>query len=112
MFDISILKTAASSFLNINEEFSFNEADLKDTEIVRLENIKATGKIERIEESTYKLDLNIKGNMVLLCARSLEEVDYPLNILKKAGVDMTTSTPIEKALDMFDKKLQELKQLI
>ena len=38
--------------------------------------------------------------------------DYPLNILKKAGVDMTTSTPIEKALDMFDKKLQELKQLI
>lgn len=38
--------------------------------------------------------------------------DYPLNILKKAGVDMTTSTPIEKALDMFDKKLQELRQLI
>ena len=38
--------------------------------------------------------------------------DYPLNILKKSGVDMTTSKPIEKALDMFDKKLQELKKLI
>ncbi len=38
--------------------------------------------------------------------------DYPLNILKNAGVDMTTSTPIQKALDMFEKKLQELNQLI
>lgn len=37
---------------------------------------------------------------------------YPLDILKKAGVDMTTSEPIEKALDMFDKKLQILKKVI
>ena len=38
--------------------------------------------------------------------------DYPLNILKKVGVDMTKETPIEKALDMFDEKLQDLKKLI
>lgn len=37
---------------------------------------------------------------------------YPLDILKKAGVDMTTSEPIEKALAMFDEKLQLLKELI
>ena len=37
---------------------------------------------------------------------------YPLDILKKTGVDMTTSEPIEKALAMFNEKLQSLKELI
>lgn len=38
--------------------------------------------------------------------------DYPLNILKKAGVDMTTPEPISKAISMFEEKLKELKELI
>lgn len=37
--------------------------------------------------------------------------DYPLNTLRKAGVDMTTKEPIEKALNVFEQKLQELKAL-
>ena len=37
--------------------------------------------------------------------------NYPLNILKKVGVDMTTPKPIEEALDMFKEKLEELKQI-
>lgn len=38
--------------------------------------------------------------------------DYPLNILKKVGVDMETSKPIEEALEMFKEKIEELKKLI
>lgn len=38
--------------------------------------------------------------------------DYPLNILKKAGVDMTSSLPLEKAFKMFDEKLEELIKII
>ena len=38
--------------------------------------------------------------------------DYPLNILKKVGVDMETPTPIEEALSLFEEKLNELKELI
>lgn len=38
--------------------------------------------------------------------------DYPLNILKTVGVDMTTSKPIEEAMSMFKEKLEELKELI
>ena len=38
--------------------------------------------------------------------------DYPLNILKKTGVDMTTSEPIIKSINMFREKLEELKKLI
>ena len=37
--------------------------------------------------------------------------NYPLEILKKVDVDMTTSTPIEEALSMFSEKLNELKEL-
>ncbi len=38
--------------------------------------------------------------------------DYPLNILKKVGVDMTSSEPIEKAIEMFNEKLRELENLL
>lgn len=38
--------------------------------------------------------------------------DYPLNILKSVGVDMTTKEPIEKALKVFKNKLEELKELV
>ena len=38
--------------------------------------------------------------------------DYPLNILKRVGVDMATPKPIEEALNMFKEKLEELKELI
>ena len=37
--------------------------------------------------------------------------DYPLEILKRAGVDMTTKEPIQKALAIFKQKLEELKSL-
>lgn len=38
--------------------------------------------------------------------------DYPLEILKKAGVDITTEEPIKKAFKMFNDKLNELKLII
>ena len=38
--------------------------------------------------------------------------NYPLEILKKVDVDMTTSKPVEEALSMFEDKLKELKELI
>lgn len=38
--------------------------------------------------------------------------NYPLEILKKVGVDMTTPKPILDALSMFKDKLEELKSLI
>lgn len=38
--------------------------------------------------------------------------DYPIEILKKAGIDMTSGEAVDKALDMFGKKLEELKSFI
>lgn len=38
--------------------------------------------------------------------------DYPINVLKKAGVDMTTSKPIDKALKLFGELVDEMDKLI
>ena len=38
--------------------------------------------------------------------------DYPLNILKKVDIDMTSREPICDAIEMFKEKLNELKELM
>lgn len=38
--------------------------------------------------------------------------DYPINLLKKAGVDMTTTNPINQALKTFSGMVDELEKLI
>ncbi|WP_338472176.1 oligoendopeptidase F [Niallia sp. XMNu-256] len=38
--------------------------------------------------------------------------DYPIEVLKKAGVDMTSPKPVEDACKVFEEKLTELEQLL
>lgn len=38
--------------------------------------------------------------------------DYPIEVLKKAGVDMTSKEPIEKACRVFEERLNELEVLL
>jgi oligoendopeptidase F len=38
--------------------------------------------------------------------------DYPIEVLKKAGVDMTTPEPIESALKVFESILDEMEELL
>src|SRR5690625_252398 len=38
--------------------------------------------------------------------------DYPIEVLKTAGVDMTSKQPIQEALDVFEEKLTEMEKLL
>ena len=38
--------------------------------------------------------------------------DYPVEVMKKAGVDMTQAAYIEDAMSMFEQRLNELEELI
>ncbi|RKL67729.1 oligoendopeptidase F [Salipaludibacillus neizhouensis] len=38
--------------------------------------------------------------------------DYPIEVLKEAGVDMTSAEPIQQALNVFEKTLDELESLL
>lgn len=106
MFDISKLKNNTETTLEINETIEFDKKTLENTEIQRLENIKVTGTISRIESDVYHITINITGNMVLLCARSLEEVDYPLNIFVDKNIeedenDEENPLILQNSLDIF-----------
>ena len=37
---------------------------------------------------------------------------FPLEALKAAGVDMTTPAPIESTLKLFERRLEELEELL
>lgn len=38
--------------------------------------------------------------------------DYPINLLKKAGVDMTTPEPFEKTMDRMNKTMDEIEKIL
>ena len=38
--------------------------------------------------------------------------DYPINVLKNAGVDMTIEEPVNNAMKLFGKLVEEFEQLI
>ena len=38
--------------------------------------------------------------------------DYPIELLKKAGIDMTTTAPIEATIATFDDLVDELEQAL
>lgn len=52
---------------------------LEGTEIRKISPVKVSGYLSNNEEE-YELDINITGTMVLPCARTLKDVDYPFNI--------------------------------
>lgn len=106
MLDITELKNDTINILKIDEKLEFSDEILQNTEIKKLENIKAVGELTRIENSTYHLTLNITGNMILLCARSLEEVTYPINIFIDKNIteevqDEENQVIFQNSLDIF-----------
>jgi oligoendopeptidase F len=38
--------------------------------------------------------------------------DYPIELLKKAGVDMTTSEPLEKTVQSMNKVMDEIEKIL
>lgn len=106
MLDISKLKNGTLEKIDFDEIVNFTDDDIKDTSIKRLSNVRTKGSIERINDDIYHLTLNITGDMVLLCARSLEEVVYPIDIFIDKNVSETTNEDekpiiLQNSLDIF-----------
>lgn len=106
MFDISELKNNTKEFLDIDMDISFSLEDLKDTPIKNTKNIKAKGKITKLSNILYHLELNITGIMVLTCARSLTDVDYPLDIFIDKNIEDSEKVDekqlfFQNSLDIF-----------
>ncbi len=107
MFDISSLKNGTESVLKIDEKYEFSPEKLKGTDIKRLEDVHVVGEVSRLNDSVYHLSLKITGNMVLLCARSLEEVNYPIDIAIDKTLDEEAKVDeiqvfFQNSLDIFE----------
>ena len=52
---------------------------LNSTDIRRITPVKVSGYVFNNDDE-YELDINVKGTMILPCARTLKDVNYPFNI--------------------------------
>ena len=106
MFDISELNNDTKEKVDIDLKIDFPIDKLKGTEIQSLDNIRVVGNITRIDNSVYHLIIHITGNMGLICARSLEKVNYPLDIFVDKNIgelenDEEIQVIYQNSLDIF-----------
>ena len=90
--------------ININESYSFNEEQLQNTEIKKLDGVSIIGYIEKDSLGDYNIFLTIKGIMVLPCSLTLKPVPYPFTIEIKGS--------LSEILAEIDKKIKKVENTI
>ena len=105
--DLTRLKSGVDEFIDFDFNYSFTEEQLKDTEILKLQNINISGQLTKNTLNDYYLDLDVKGVMILPCAVSLKPVNHEFNIkisdnLSEILEEIDKNTKkIENSLDIF-----------
>lgn len=66
--------------IEIDEQIEIPEEYYKDTDIRKLSKIDVKGSIDDLGDNIFNLKIQISGMMVLPCALSLEDVEYPFEI--------------------------------
>ena len=78
--DITRLKNSIENIIEIDEEITFDDLDIKNADMLDLKPVLIKGNLTKTSLDDYKLTLNIKGKMILPCAITLKPVDYPFNV--------------------------------
>ena len=87
----------------IDDVVNIPEIYLKNTDIRKISDVRINGYIYEVNDK-YNLNLNIKGKMVLPCARTLKDVLYPFNITIDEEIDENNNEYykiIKNTLDIF-----------
>lgn len=80
LLDLGKLQNRKADKLEYNDTITLDESLYENTDIRRLSPLDVNIKIRRVTDSSYSMDLNIKGTMVLPCSITLKDVDYPFDI--------------------------------
>ncbi len=80
IIDLLPLINNQKSSIEINDYIEIPEEYYKNTDIRKLDKVLVNGFINEIGDDVFNLSINIKGKMILPCALSLEDVDYPFEI--------------------------------
>lgn len=87
----------------IDKEIIVPDYMLISTDIRRITPIKVKGFISKVLEE-YELDVKITGTMILSCARTLKDVEYPFDIDINEIIDENRESSVEiiqNRLDIF-----------
>lgn len=78
--DLTRLMNNFTDKIEISEIISFDSTYIKNTDIRKLDDVKIIGAITKSESDIYYLNLSVKGTMILPCAITLDDVEYPFSI--------------------------------
>jgi len=80
LLDLTSLQNRRINELKYNDTIILDESIYKDSDIRRLSSLDVKIEIHRATDSSYNMDLEIIGTMVLPCSVTLKDVDYPFDI--------------------------------
>lgn len=75
--------------LVLNEKINFEKSLYQNTDIRELKDLNLTGEITKNMDQEISLHVNLKGIMVLPDARTLEDIELPINIKIDEKIDET-----------------------
>ena len=78
--DITRLQNRSTNEFLYKNTIVLDEALYKNTDIRKLSPVEASADIKRITDTSYKMSLEIKGEMTLPCSITLNDVIYPFDI--------------------------------
>lgn len=78
--DITRLRSNFDKSVNIDESVSNITDGLDGTDIKEIKNLNITGYIDRDVIDEYHIYLKIEGTLILECAITLKDVEYPISI--------------------------------
>lgn len=102
IIDITKLKSGVLESLPIDFNYSFKTDELKNTDIISLDDVNIKGNIS-YNYGRYYIFIDIKGEFILPCSLTLEPVSVPLNthvegdleeILQEIGQNLTNTLDI------------------
>ena len=97
--DISELNNGLVDRVNIDLIYSFSKDEFAGTDIRKLDDVKIKGYINKDVMNNLYLNLVVDGEMILPCAVTLDDVNYPFNF-EIAG----ELSEIMEEIELFSKK--------
>lgn len=80
IIDITRLRSNFDKSINIDEEVENITDNLEGTDIKKIKNLKVSGYIDRDVLDEEHIYLKIEGTLILECAITLKDVEYPISI--------------------------------
>ena len=101
IIDITRLKSGIEEYTLIDLNYSFSKEELKNTNIIELNDMKINGYITQNRDN-FHLKLDVKGTMVLPCSISLKPTNYDFNIEIDEDFDETLQENLKNVANSID----------